>query len=669
MNIVAHNLFAMNASRQLGIKSKNKAKSTEKLSSGYRINRSADDAAGLAISEKMRRQIRGLTQGVKNTQDGISLCQVADGALAEIDEMLHRITELSVQSANGTNSDTDRQAIQQEINQILNEIDNISKNTEFNTKKIFDDGNVTGIDNGNGNSFDTKLFLSSLEANGTPIDTTQTIYSFSASTNGLDINGTLINWNSITHSTTGDTLTHIPITAGKYSFNYNGTNISFVIPNGAELLNVVDSLDGVKMNVHASHTTNTMLSHNLSGTTRQGTTYKFGITKNKLTNQSIISIKDSSGKQLGSSINLDRLIDKSNGSNSITLDFTGITPLSLTLEFANPPTVDDIVTYLNNATFQTTDNGLVNTNSNGTGYAYNGTPWYKSWISGVDDNFLLSNGFSKTEDRVDLNLSSIMNGTVAEPFKLSYNGKTYALTADSKKYLDELTANGGVHTGDKIAVNFSDGVGTVTITYQANTNCAKADELIAPPHGPNSTPIMLSVPSKLQREYIADSQLTLQYQNPTYTYSFEKQGIYPPSDGDKNSSQFGQWWIQSGCEAGDGLLLEIDPMNTDVLGIDDLDISTQSGADNALEAVKGALQKVSTNRSKIGAQQNRLEHIVANEENIVENTTAAESAIRDADMAKEMVQFSKDSILEQVGQSMLAQANQSNQGVLSLLQG
>ena len=122
MNIVAHNMFAMNASRQLNITNKNKAKNTEKLSSDYRINRASDDAAGLSISEKMRRQIRGLSQGVRNTQDGVSVCQVADGALAEVSEMLHRMTELSVQSANGTNSDTDRQAIQQEISQIKQEI-------------------------------------------------------------------------------------------------------------------------------------------------------------------------------------------------------------------------------------------------------------------------------------------------------------------------------------------------------------------------------------------------------------------------------------------------------------------------------------------------------------------------------------------------------------------
>ena len=135
--VISHNLLAMNAQRQFNITGNQKKKSTEKLSSGYRINRSADDAAGLAISEKMRRQIRGLDQGARNIQDGISMLQVADGALEEVQDMLHRVTELSVKAANGTNSDSDREAIQQEITEILAEIDRISDTTEFNERKLF----------------------------------------------------------------------------------------------------------------------------------------------------------------------------------------------------------------------------------------------------------------------------------------------------------------------------------------------------------------------------------------------------------------------------------------------------------------------------------------------------------------------------------------------------
>ena len=132
--VITHNLEAMNAQRQFNIVYTHKAKSTEKLSSGYRISRAADDAAGLSISEKMRRQIRGLTRGVQNVQDGISLCQVADGALNEVHSILGRMTELAVEAANGTNSDEDPGYINDEIQQLKQEMKHIFGNTSFNEK-------------------------------------------------------------------------------------------------------------------------------------------------------------------------------------------------------------------------------------------------------------------------------------------------------------------------------------------------------------------------------------------------------------------------------------------------------------------------------------------------------------------------------------------------------
>ena len=130
--VVQHNLQAMNANRMLGITSSGTSKSTEKLSSGYKINRAADDAAGLSISEKMRKQIRGLTQASTNAEDGISSVQTAEGALQEVTDMLQRMNELAVQAANGTNSQTDRQYIQDEIDQLVTEIDRVAETTKFN---------------------------------------------------------------------------------------------------------------------------------------------------------------------------------------------------------------------------------------------------------------------------------------------------------------------------------------------------------------------------------------------------------------------------------------------------------------------------------------------------------------------------------------------------------
>ncbi len=130
--VVQHNLTAMNSNRMLGLTTKTQAKATEKLSSGYKINRAADDAAGLAISEKMRKQIRGLTQASTNAQDGISAVQTAEGALTEVHDMLQRMNELAVKAANGTQSKSDRQAIQSEINALVTEVDRVAITTKFN---------------------------------------------------------------------------------------------------------------------------------------------------------------------------------------------------------------------------------------------------------------------------------------------------------------------------------------------------------------------------------------------------------------------------------------------------------------------------------------------------------------------------------------------------------
>ena len=143
--VVQHNLTAMNSNRMLGITTATQAKSTEKLSSGYKINRAADDAAGLSISEKMRRQIRGLTQASANAEDGISCVQTAEGALAEVQDMLQRMNELAVKGENGTLTSTDRSYIASEVSQLMSEIDRVKQTTTFNEKSLLD-GSFTNVD-------------------------------------------------------------------------------------------------------------------------------------------------------------------------------------------------------------------------------------------------------------------------------------------------------------------------------------------------------------------------------------------------------------------------------------------------------------------------------------------------------------------------------------------
>ena len=143
--VVQHNLTAINANRMLGITQGTLSSSTEKLSSGYKINRAADDAAGLSISEKMRKQIRGLDQASSNAEDGISAVQTAEGALQEVTDMLQRMNELAVQASNGTNSETDRQSIQDEIEQLTTEIDRVAETTKFNETYLLKGGKDTQV--------------------------------------------------------------------------------------------------------------------------------------------------------------------------------------------------------------------------------------------------------------------------------------------------------------------------------------------------------------------------------------------------------------------------------------------------------------------------------------------------------------------------------------------
>ena len=167
--VVQHNLTAMNSNRMLGLTTKTQAKSTEKLSSGYKINRAADDAAGLAISEKMRRQVRGLTQASANAQDGISAVQTAEGALNEVHDMLQRMNELAVKSANGTNQNEDKNYIQAEVANLITEIDRVAATTTFNEKALLN-GTFTNVDLQVGAESATdnqiKLTIASMDASG-----------------------------------------------------------------------------------------------------------------------------------------------------------------------------------------------------------------------------------------------------------------------------------------------------------------------------------------------------------------------------------------------------------------------------------------------------------------------------------------------------------------------
>lgn len=489
---IQHNILAMNVARQLGIVNGRLTKNTERLSSGYRINRAADDAAGLSISEKMRKQIRGLMQGIANAEDGISLCQVADGALTEVHDMLQRMNELAVKSANGTLSPSDRKSINDEVQMLKQEIDRIGQTTKFNEIYIFNDGDITSSTSGSSSSSGNK-----------------------------------------------------PLTEGRF-FQLLGNNVS----------------------------NNGYMDEPLPINT---------LTVNNCTFDPTIPYHPT------------------NPYASVHVDFGSIEPNLKDLVgcqfFVNCCTDDCPKTV-----YFTDDNKISVTTA-------------ENPYTGLNYLSEIKIGMKKAD------------------------GTYYNDAEDFNKYIVSYLKNIIDITNNSVLANYEH----VQFAYQGKTL------YILDVYNDSWTP------ANKEAAYFCDSS-----------------NIFGPNSNSStaiaNKSQ-NSIWIQSGADAGDGMFLNIGSVSTASLGISNLDVSTEKSATHAIDLVSNAISIVSAQRSRIGAYQNRLEHTIRNQENIVENTTAAESKIRDTDMAKEMLEYSKNQILTQVGQSLLAQANQTNQGILKLIGG
>ena len=479
--VVQHNMQAANANRMLNVTTSAQSKSTEKLSSGYRINRAADDAAGLTISEKMRKQIRGLDQASTNAQDGVSSVQTAEGALTEVHSMLQRMNELATQAANGTNSkDSDRKAIQDEIDQLTTEIDRVSETTKFN---------------------ETYLLKGDKGA-------TKNVYM-----NGHDagLKGTLTD---------------------------SAKSATFV-------MDTLESGDKI---------------------TIAGKEYKIGSSTTDATN----------------------LIDKANK--------------ELTAAGAGSTKDVEIDGKKYTLTFKAGGNTIADAEGNAV---------------------------------ADLNT---LKGKVKEGSSVGYDGKTLTVMNDKLGGGTDGKTADGIDDDDSSIITAARAKDLIKAELTAANNIGTVDEKATVEDGVD-----------------ADGKTTFEihkgYATVANTLSFN---LHVGADADMTNK----------------INVEIDSMDSASLGIKGLSIMDDSGnaATYAVDAISDAISKVSSQRSSLGAVQNRLEHTINNLDNVVENTTTAESRIRDTDMASEMVNYSKNNILAQAGQSMLAQANQSTQGVLSLLQ-
>ena len=462
--VVQHNMQAMNANRMLNVTTTQQSKATEKLSSGYKINRAADDAAGLSISEKMRKQIRGLDQASTNAQDGISAVQTAEGALTEVHSMLQRMNELATQAANGTNSSSDRSSIQDEIDQLTTEIDRVAETTKF---------NETYLLKGNGKTSNVKV-----------------------NAKDAGIEGTL----------TG-------VGTGTATFKMKALKTGDSITIGSKGYTIGSSIKGV---------TDT--------------------------------------------------IKKAQAKDKVTI--------------------------------------------NGTEYTV---------VGKTDDE-------DATENKLTAeNIASMIN----DGAKVIYKNDTYVAMVDE--------GNDGVGDNDASII-------TSKKAYELiNAELAKASDIGTDPgHRSEVTTKTKEADMKTADEI-----------------------VFQIKEGDRKVTQGLQIGLHVGADADENnkISFTVDTMDSAGLGVKGLNLVDKTGAKAtyAIDSIADAISKVSAQRSSLGAVQNRLEHTINNLDNVVENTTSAESQIRDTDMAETMVEYSKNNILAQAGQSMLAQANQSNQGVLSLL--
>ncbi len=512
--VVQHNLTAMNSNRMLGLTTKTQAKATEKLSSGYRINRAADDAAGLAISEKMRKQIRGLTQASTNAQDGISAVQTAEGALTEVHDMLQRMNELAVKAANGTQSKSDRQAIQSEINALVTEVDRVAITTKFN---------------------ETYLLKGS---NGGEVGKLQ----FEDATKSM--NGGTAN-NSAASSIFKSVLA---TTSGKS------------INEGTGVLNaLVSDIDGMDI-----------------ATT---TTFVAGGTN---VNQTFGGKATQGGTNIASKVT--------------TIDA-------------------DTVNKVANSTSIT---GAVITVGNTSYYAIYST---KANAAGKD--------FASVNDVID----------VFNEYGKELGAASGTQTIKAFASLDELMS--------AIKQDHGADIKTISSYYEDNLNSITSS---AGRLGANLT----AAPTKNEVGVAHDGKGTV---------------LKIETFSDMNEAVDLSLHVGADSSSDNKINMNIAMMSARALGINGLDVSgdTSTNATNAIDTIASALQMVSNQRASLGAIQNRLEHTINNLDNVVENTQSAESAIRDTDMATQMVTYSNNQILAQAGQAMLAQSNQANQGVLSLL--
>ncbi len=728
---INHNIASLNTYRQLSSNSVNGAKSLEKLSSGLRINKAGDDAAGLAISEKMRGQIRGLDQAARNSQDGISLIQTAEGALSETHSILQRMKELATQAANGTNTTSDREEIQKEINQLSSEINRIGNTTEFNTQKLLNGGRQ-------------------ITTNAALSGTTLTGGSATAATSAVasGVNGT----NSVAAAwVSGDLTLNADIADGE-TFTFGGVTITFDVAaadathiagaatlaagvtNNAATINMVtadgslqnsvtvrdgilaalNAIQGVAgspisdITFAASGTSGITATDTLAaGATHNAWTFAetFAGGTNALANVGAAAQQAATGgavgvtgvaatsiitfsgvAQEGSYITMaDKKIAFWDSANttytnaveakaSLGADFVvdvngladedavgaavlsavtagGIAGWTMTTSASGGGHTSDVVTLTANATGAFTgttraaETSITTVAAASGTFAFKGAPGEGSSITIGDQKI----GF------YDSSLGNYENSAAA----------TSGLNTDFAVDVKGLSAEQVV---DKL-IELQAGLNaklTNDITLGKNTNADGSVNLVvtAANTGFAGNTIALAESKDATAGFDAKLQIGANFAQSMNLNVVDMRSKAMGITGDGTSTTV---TAKDGAKASYVLTANVTNGTTDKNVEYALDVSTHGKSTAAISVLDDAIATVSAERSKLGAFQNRLEHTINNLGTTSENLTASESRIRDVDMAKEMMEFTKNNILSQAAQAMLAQANQQPQGVLQLL--
>jgi flagellin len=647
---IQYNGSAANAANNIFTTTADLSKDTEKLSSGYRINRAADDAAGLTISEKMRSQIRGLNRASTNAQDGISYIQTAEGALAEVHSILQRGRELSVQAANDTNTDADRDAIQSELDEITKEIDRISTGTQFNSMNVFDCSNAS-----NGLVTPTQSTMSEV-----PI---RIIWDSASASYNMDFTGAINEANS----TLGMSFTEqaledfavalrdkLPTLLGNLT-----SALSYAVPTNTTGLTI-----GLKMYCEDNNV--------LAYVSSNGSKFTLGVNLKYLneTNGSI-ALEDDLSTTIAHEMTHAIMFDTvTNG----MLGVYGSDSLPDWFVEGVAQAVGGAANYCQQLTHTNTinsDSGISTWLSKltDTSNAYNA--YAQGYVASMYLGYVAGGEGAITSSTIASGLNNILRD-IEDGYSLSQaiyrqtNGKYKSLSDFEKKFSKDA----------------------ITFTKDLFTEIGNGTGSIASPAGLSGPKSTLLTGNTTSHYFTLDPDNTMVDNNlgsAAYTGGGATKTGGKSRDGSTNPDAATTWSDPSRSGGGGYLAASVIHLQVGSLSHQNIDIDTfqLSAADldldgirvdnyensgNALTQFDNAIDQVSDMRSYYGAIQNRLEHTILNLDNTSENTQSAESRLRDMDLAEGMVKYATHSILQQVGQSMLVQSNQSVDGVLMLLQ-